>query len=121
MKVEDLSGKELDYWAGKALKQGVVSYDWNGVFITEGRARRPFSPSQNPLHAEPIVENSKICTVYNDITKHWRGCIYQYSPPSHAFLPQFKQFGDTRMIAAMRTWVMANFGADVPDDIPQGG
>jgi hypothetical protein len=135
VKVSDLSGYKLDYWAGIADGVDVVISDEypNGsrsaiVFYSRDEETnrldgRSYCPSKHAGDAIDFVE------------KDWIGCerpsrgqtppiwraITDYKGPreQHRAYGPVSQYGETYLIAVTRCKVASHFGAEVPDEIPE--
>jgi hypothetical protein len=93
MKVQDLSGAELDYWVAKAT----------GMLRSMSGKREfrlgEFSPSTEWQHGGPIIERKKISLDYYSDSGRW--C------ENNSF------FAETPLTAAMRAFVASKFGEEV--------
>jgi hypothetical protein len=106
MKVQELKGALLDYWAGKADKLTTFT---NGptCFLdarVHGRTEQScihYSPSTNWAQGGPIIEREKISVEYTGVGI-WEG----YDPV---------MTGQTFLETAMRCFVASKFGEEVPD------
>ena len=134
MKVSDLTGSALDYWAGIADNVDVVMSD---VYPNGSRAAitiygrdeetgfldgRSYAPSRCGSDAQDFIE------------KDWIGCDRPSAgqmPPMWRALTAYKgerklnqsfgvivQYGETYLIAVTRCKVASYFGDEVPDEIP---
>jgi len=116
MKVAELMGAELDYWAGIAdglnveiaLSGECLLMDDNGDEICD-----EYSPSTNWEYGGPIIEREKITIEPNPYgQKQWGAC---HGP--HGKEPTWIwKNAETALIAAMRCFVASKFGDDVPNE-----
>lgn len=118
MKVRELKGVELDYWAARAEQMEV---DFYGVDPSI-RARvpglgvhAPWSPSRYWNQAGPIIDREIICIDAGDGSfpgeKMWAAWLSSNAPMS----ADEEITGPTALVAAMRCFVHSKFGDDVPD------
>lgn len=133
MKVEDLTGALLDYWAALANEswrwahelfptmtldptfiraEYRVYSDTPACMLVPTNAFRQdtkvFAPSTYWEHGGPIIERARIATRYGYAGTEWSA---SFAPLSGQVL---MQEGPTLLIAAMRVLVASKFGDDVP-------
>lgn len=114
MKVCDLIGSDLDYWAAQANNMRYTQIRNGRCFAwkTSNRtAAKPYSPSTNWEQAGPIIEREKMSTQFTSASM-WRVCVEWIDEPT------YEGFGATPLIAAMRCFVASKFGEEVGQ---QGG
>lgn len=125
MKVFDLEGALLDYWAAQADEAWKTAHElypamtldptFKGVEIINGvcmllptnpyrQNRRPYDPSVSWWIGGPIIERERIDLAYEF---EWSAC--------HDAL-YYSVTGPTPLIAAMRAYVASKFGEEVPDE-----
>jgi hypothetical protein len=146
MKVSELQGVDLDYWAAKAhgwkfakdsleIGNAVVGEGAPVIFrSSEGRIgvaaphmRSPlWEPSSDWATGGPIIERERIYTepIFGnaDQLSHWdAGCYSRAGTPDH-FAGEWAQGkGATALEAAMRAYVASKFGDEAPDAVGQQG
>jgi hypothetical protein len=98
MKVEELTGAQLNYWVAKAEGVSVNNWAKDGAF---------YQPSSLWITGGPIIEREKFYLEW-DADGYW--CA---STPVTKILR-----GPTPLIAAMRAHVIGYFGETVPDEVP---
>lgn len=117
MKVSDLEGPLLDAWVarcegykhvGVVDGQVCVSSDYP---LDQLRPRRSHAFSSDWAQGGPILDAHPITIERGDFLPH--GPCKAWIRVNGAF--SFA-YGDTPLIAAMRSYVASNFGEEVPDD-----
>jgi hypothetical protein len=110
MKVSELRGAQLDYWAGQAnddAREYVLS---EGIcFVRTGTiTAEPYSPSTDWSQGGPIQEKREISVYYEDSRNYWR---------AFGGLGKFyvEVIGSTPLIAIMRCVVALVYGETVDD------
>jgi hypothetical protein len=123
MQVKELTGALLDYWVAMAdgwkcrygipirpTEHGPACEVW-----VELESSHPywveFRPTTNWLHAGPYIQDEKIELKWLDATDSQPAQWYAYV---HA-LPDRVAYGETPLIAAMRAYVLAEYGNEVDD------
>ncbi|HDR9026930.1 TPA: DUF2591 domain-containing protein [Burkholderia vietnamiensis] len=118
MNVSQLSGALLDYWvakcegAGATLGPRIVEFvDGVNRCRIGGAYERTYSPSTDWSIGGALIESHRIVLI-------------PAVGDGGAWLAQTmsgngnSQFGETALIAAMRSLVMAKFGAEISDEVP---
>lgn len=109
MKVFELTGAELDYWVAKANDYNAVVSDGLCWVIDDPDHWERYQPSSDWSHGGRIIEREKIDVEYRARQKQWFAMI-----ELKASLP--REWGETCLIAAMRTFVSSHFGDEVPSE-----
>jgi len=114
MKVSELVGAQLDYWAAQA--EGLdVRYCSDRSYVIV--ATYQWSPSTRWSEAGPIIEREKI-----GLDTWQREWAAQFTfPVTHPTNPKrdpshHRMNGPTPLVAAMRTFVASRYGEEVPDE-----
>jgi len=130
MKVSELEGAELDYWVGMAhgefnrkdtntwpLKRTDLGYVLKAHVIDQngkGISCREYKPSSDWSRGGPIIQREKIGT-YSKYSNYWKDTEWvagvKFNPTASAV--EFYK-GPTPLIAAMRAFVAAKYGEEVP-------
>lgn len=127
MKVEELTGAQLDYWVARAEGFRLspngdywdAPADWRQIGHTDDDSLRFYSfdvtkwkPSTGSGHGGPIIERERIgfMPVLHDGETYWMAA----HPSFGSGFP-----GPTPLVAAMRAYVASRFGDEVPDEVPQ--
>ena len=109
MKVSELEGAQLDYWAGCAVGKKVV-FDQFGITYAKAHflSKEPtcWSPSKFWEQGGPIIEREKICLEHD-------GCYALIDGDRDGLT--FREEGPTILVAAMRAFVARKYGETVPD------
>lgn len=117
MKVQELKGALLDYWAGKAdglavFTNGSTCFLDARVYGRTGQSCIHYSPSTNWEQGGPIIEREKI--MLNPIDPVvWGAGIEAERLAGESFMVY--ENGSTAPEAAMRCFVASKFGEEVPD------
>lgn len=125
MRVADLIGAQLDLWVARAEgKCATVNPSvWGNAIINEvGRlsiskgswdCAKYFEPSSNWAHGGPIIERESIAIQHQEYSdgsfREWVACSSRDFDSSNGYT------GPTPLVAAMRAYVAAKFGDQVPD------
>lgn len=143
MKTAELTGAQLDYWVAQSdPSRGGIRWERQGNdWIGFGRIGS--SPEfacwivtdASSLHERSALRDTHPSAVFYEPSKDWvrggqiidresiyfepsnfasAGKVFAYVDDGHECPPG--QFGDTRLIAAMRAYVTSKFGDEVPDD-----
>jgi hypothetical protein len=126
MKIEELSGEQLDYWVAKAI-YNIPGYEFrlwgeNATTITLCSLKTgldvAWSPSTNPAQAYPIIDQNKISviTVSNE-EGVWLAMVDAYWEKGDGPAATHEARGSTPLIAAMRAFVASKYGKEVLDQI----
>lgn len=110
MKVQELSGADLDYWVAKAEGYGdTIDNGWPS-FDAWANAN-DWAPTTNWSDCGPIIEREKIAVepMHGDI-EPWIARIQDPRGPNRLHC-----YGSTPLIAAMRAYVASKYGDEVPD------
>lgn len=116
MKVEDLTGAQLDYWVAKAEDEYPVWINAEGKceFEIDAGHTGEFAPSTDWEQGGRIIERERI-TVLSESVGLWRaGFSPEASGMGIAFIEESGD-GPTPLIAAMRAYVASKLGAEVLD------
>ena len=115
MKTQELSGAMLDYWVGVA--DGLLVEIRSGICFREvSNGKHRFDPSENWLLGGPIIERERIKVIPQTIgEKKWLAAIQM----NGSLQWNDAEFGPTPLIAAMRAFVAAKFGEEVPATHPE--
>lgn len=109
MKVAELEGTLLDLWVARFENVGVYAdahgYLWHG--------NSTYRPSSDWSQGGPIIEHARIQIVPQQVN-HLRWSAYIDEGFQPGALP-IEQYGETPLQAAMRAYVAAKFGDEVPD------
>ncbi|WP_153135159.1 phage protein NinX family protein [Paraburkholderia agricolaris] len=119
MKVDALNCSQLDHWVARAEGYSHVSlvpHDRCGTWYAgeSSGGINDWTPSTNWGQGGPIIERERIIVKpYKDGT--W-GADYEFDPDARGghFYMSSKE-GDTPLVAAMRAYVAAKFGDELPD------
>ncbi|WP_175867876.1 phage protein NinX family protein [Burkholderia diffusa] len=119
MKVADLDGKLLDYWAaradGRPLPSEWDSANGDGVLVGTGAGDlERFSPSTDWAQGGPIIDHVPF-GIFERVDEGWAAGIYRPQAGMRDLCIAY-QTGDTLLIAAMRAYVASKFGEEVPDE-----
>ncbi|MFM0243807.1 phage protein NinX family protein [Paraburkholderia sediminicola] len=135
MKVSELSGAHLDYWAARAEgKNHAEDRNWGNAFTSGGPNRdrcvishrnwdssRFFEPSKNWTHGGPIIERAQIGFTTGFSDGEWCAAVdlNAYTHFDGGVLDG-KHFmtGPTPLVAAMRCYIASKFGEEVADEVP---
>lgn len=115
MKVSDLSGSELDWWAAKANGLAPLRvYDSGAepsVYIEAHGERIRFQPSARYLDAHPLIQKAaiRLGTVDTNPISH-----FAYKLGAEGKM-ECQHAGRTGAEAAMRTFVALTYGEELPD------
>jgi hypothetical protein len=116
-KVSELSGAELDFWAGKANGENVriigtrvngKCYRMHGPYLMD-----EYSPSTDWSQGGPIIERERLMlmpwvqTNREEWASRRKDDWHKQGDPS---------FGQTPLTAAMRAYVASKFGEEVTDE-----
>lgn len=126
--VSELTGRNLDYWAGKAAKLDVrfdsdmtiqnrqVLYvhtkPWNGADMP---SMDRYSPSQWWQQGGHLIDKHDIYFERSNFPNYGQVFAFIYTPDGSEIRGQ--QYGPTRLIAAMRALVASVYGDSVPDEV----
>src|SRR5262245_49189227 len=110
LRVHDLAGAALDYWAAKAAAV-------DGPQIVDGICRvgaSPYQPSSSWAHGGPLVEAAQISLWrYADLDS-WHACVEFGFVREEGIKAKHYYQGPTALTAAMRCLVASHFGNEVP-------
>lgn len=117
MKVAELEGALLDYWAAQI--EGMLRMDGGAIDQQLGG----YSPSTKWAQGGPIIEREKIDLMHCEYRPTAMAC--KPSEPWNAMMQNLaidnadwdSMSGSTPLIAAMRAFVGSKYGADVPDEV----
>jgi hypothetical protein len=120
MKVSDLEGAQLDYWAAKALADRmarIVGAEEHERCETRFGGQWPwnrFMPSGAWMDGGPIIERER-----GAINPEWQG---QGEPVVYWArmgdgVHRYQASGPTHLVSAMRAYVASKFGEEVPDEM----
>lgn len=105
MKTAELAGPLLNYWTARAINLTAESAVDFGLGCPDWLQR--FKPSTNWAHGGPIIDRDDI---------HLGGyATCRYAEIRGDSGPWIQVFGETSLIAAMRTKVASVYGDEVPD------
>jgi hypothetical protein len=121
MKVSELTGALLDYWAAKSqgftasILSGVDGIKYCSVEELPDSLLSGFHPSTNWAHGGPIIEREKISVWISDSGDkgEWAATNGDVVYEEEVTGPKGK--GPTALIAAMRAYVASKFGNEVPE------
>ncbi|WP_186224589.1 phage protein NinX family protein [Burkholderia gladioli] len=125
MKVAELSGQLLDYWACRALLAEFEGQKLTPEVVEHVRNRIgsiPFHPSTDWAQGGPIIARERIALV--QLAEHFRPAWGRWEATldgihyDGALDGGSKGYGDTQLVAAMRAFVASRFGTKVPDEVP---
>lgn len=105
MKIAYLEGPLLDYWVGRA--QGVWAAG-AGAPLVDGQ---PYAPSTNWAQGGPIIEREQIDLV----------CDFGRWMAMHGKHQQYSRPATSPLIAAMRAYLMWEYGDEVPHEAASAG
>lgn len=126
MKVCELSGMALDYWACRALLAQFEGQQLTREVIEQVKRQigaYPFRPSTDWVVGGPIIERERIALfqtwpeahVHFSEATRWtawtNGASYTVEVEGDA-----QGIGPTQLVAAMRAFVASKFGDEVPDE-----
>jgi hypothetical protein len=121
MRVDDLDGALLDFWVAKVLMATLG--DRSPIYrvtLTPGSCcinnLNPYTPSKSWAQGGPIIERERI--MFHEVDNagdlgmdgNIRASVSRGAAPT-----TFMQYGPTHLIAAMRCYVMSQFGEELPD------
>jgi hypothetical protein len=119
MKVSELKGPQLDYWAARAEGRKARITPWGVEYLAPTEKTHAgvgcwhrFSPSTNGDQGIAIIERECI-----DLT-HIKGMVQPWLAMSEADEWGHRR-GDTPLEAATRCFVAGKFGDEVPDEIEE--
>ncbi|AJW97021.1 hypothetical protein BM43_3193 [Burkholderia gladioli] len=119
MKVAELSGTLLDYWACRALLAEFEGKKLTPELVEHVKNRIgsiPFHPSTDWAQGGPIIARERIA-VFWDVDE-WVALWNAESSASGTLHARgATAVGATALIAAMRVFVSERFGATVPDEV----
>lgn len=128
MKVFELEGPLLDYWAAKAdgldpiMEWYLTATPRPACVWLRGPNGKPFfkageySPSTDWKIGGPIIEREKYEPHWLPRQQEW--FVYRIQHETDGFVTHLG-YGNTMLIAAMRCFVASKFGEEVPDDEPE--
>lgn len=112
IKVSELTGAMLDYWAGKANGLGPFIYGDKCYIPTGDGVGTLYSPSTDWLQGGPISEREQFAVI-PVVGGTW--CVERNVPTGGDDYDVAEARGDTVLIAAMRCFVASKFGDEVDD------
>ncbi|MCW3583945.1 phage protein NinX family protein [Burkholderia cenocepacia] len=116
MKVCELSGMALDYWACRALLAQFEGQQLTREVIEQVKREicsYPFRPSTDWVAGGPIIEREPF-GIFERVDGGWAAGIYRPQAGMRDLCVAY-QTGETLLIAAMRAYVASKFGDEVPD------
>lgn len=116
MKVADLIGAQLDYWACRALLSQFEGQKLTSDVIEQVKlliGAVPFRPSADWACGGPIIQRALISVLHGPVddqrgADYWTGFIRPSDDEGYD--------GETPLIAGMRAYVASKFGNEVPDE-----
>lgn len=125
MKVHDLKGAKLDFWAAKAA--GIAeSQILDGVCMiaasqdtqtTLGTPMVHYRPSTNWADGGPVMESERISVWrYPDLDSWHAGMEFDVAQDEGLMVKHYYQ-GPTPLIAAMRCFIASKFGDEVSQEL----
>jgi hypothetical protein len=116
MKTSELTGALLDYWVARANGWTRSASAWVDDHGVEQFAPAPcYDPSHDWGLAGQIIERER-GRISPEMMESDRPVVYVASMGTG--LNRYQCFGPTHLIAAMRSFVGSQFGAEVPDTLP---
>jgi hypothetical protein len=122
MKASELEGAKLDYWVAKTLGDrlarivGAEEHERCETRFGEQWPWSRFMPSRAWMDGGPIIEREGIeweqQSSTDGMTSGWLASV---EPKSGKPNPPW-QWGETQLIAAMRAYVAAKYGDEVPEE-----
>jgi len=118
VKVCELSGKALDYAVAVCEGVEVKSFSESPALFY-GKGFEKYSPSTNWAIAGPIIEREKITIKYTGSLLEFCACTKTGNGKFTELPPDFVQYANNPLIAAMRCYVASKMGGsvEIPDNL----